>query len=451
MKFLEMLRLKLTSSNQRTAAVKKNIIYSLLIKVISIAVSFLLVPMTLGYLNQELYGIWLILSQLVTWFQFLDIGFTNGLKNRLGEAIALNNWERGKILVSTTYAVMFFIFAPLAIIAVLVIPYINWGMCLNISEAYNSEIEKAMYVLVSCFCLQMILNVLTAVVAAFQRVALSSFFLVIGNIISLIGVALLSHLVEPSLMALAFAISAIPVVVLFAASLVLFSKHFKKVAPSVHLYDKYYVKDLFGLGSKFFLIQIQMLVLYQTTNILISNVSGPEDVTSYNIAYKYVGMVMMIFTILLQPLWPAFTDAYTRKDYVWMKSIYRKMSRVCLFCISAVVVLVAISHIFYNLWIGDKTDIPFSMTFIVGIYVIVNLWDLLQVNIINGIGTIKLQTYVTFVGLICHIPLSLFFSHYLGAEGVILSMICITILYMVCFTVQVHKLLNRKAIGIWVR
>lgn len=451
MKFLEMLRLKLTSSNQRTAAVKKNIIYSLLIKVISIAVSFLLVPMTLGYLNQELYGIWLILSQLVTWFQFLDIGFTNGLKNRLGEAIALNNWERGKILVSTTYAVMFFIFAPLAIIAVLVIPYINWGACLNISEAYNSEIEKAMYVLVSCFCLQMILNVLTAVVAAFQRVALSSFFLVIGNIISLIGVALLSHLVEPSLMALAFAISAIPVVVLFAASFVLFSKHFKKVAPSVHLYDKYYVKDLFGLGSKFFLIQIQMLVLYQTTNILISNVSGPEDVTSYNIAYKYVGMVMMIFTILLQPLWPAFTDAYTRKDYVWMKSIYRKMSRVCLFCISAVVVLVAISHIFYNLWIGDKTDIPFSMTFIVGIYVIVNLWDLLQVNIINGIGTIKLQTYVTFVGLICHIPLSLFFSHYLGAEGVILSMICITILYMVCFTVQVHKLLNRKAIGIWVR
>lgn len=451
MKFLEMLRLKLTSSNQRTAAVKKNIVYSLLIKVISIAVSFLLVPMTLGYLNQELYGIWLILSQLVTWFQFLDIGFTNGLKNRLGEAIALNNWERGKILVSTTYAVMFFIFAPLAIIAVLVIPYINWGACLNISEAYNSEIEKAMYVLVSCFCLQMILNVLTAVVAAFQRVALSSFFLVIGNIISLIGVALLSHLVEPSLMALAFAISAIPVVVLFAASLVLFSKHFKKVAPSVHLYDKYYVKDLFGLGSKFFLIQIQMLVLYQTTNILISNVSGPEDVTSYNIAYKYVGMVMMIFTILLQPLWPAFTDAYTRKDYVWMKSIYRKMSRVCLFCISAVVVLVAISHIFYNLWIGDKTDIPFSMTFIVGIYVIVNLWDLLQVNIINGIGTIKLQTYVTFVGLICHIPLSLFFSHYLGAEGVILSMICITILYMVCFTVQVHKLLNRKAIGIWVR
>lgn len=51
-----------------------------MIKCISIAVSFFLVPLTLGYVDSELYGIWLTLSSIITWLQFMDIGFTNGLK-----------------------------------------------------------------------------------------------------------------------------------------------------------------------------------------------------------------------------------------------------------------------------------------------------------------------------------------------------------------------------------
>ena len=64
--------------------------------------------------------------------------------------------------------------------------------------------------------------------------------------------------------------------------------------------------------------------MYQCTNILISNVSGPNEVTSYNIAYKYLGIAMMIYSIILSPLWPAFTDAYTKKDFNWMTLVYKK-------------------------------------------------------------------------------------------------------------------------------
>ena len=41
----------LTSQNVRTASVKKNILASILIKGISIFVSLLIVPITLGYVN----------------------------------------------------------------------------------------------------------------------------------------------------------------------------------------------------------------------------------------------------------------------------------------------------------------------------------------------------------------------------------------------------------------
>lgn len=142
------------SGNQRSITVKKNIVGSLCIKGISIIISLMLVPMTLGYVSSELYGIWLTLSSIMMWLNFFDIGFTLGLKNKLAEAIALGDWNRGKALVSTTYFMMILIFIPLCILLEFIIPYINWPSFLNVNAIYNDEIIKTLYVLVACFCLQ---------------------------------------------------------------------------------------------------------------------------------------------------------------------------------------------------------------------------------------------------------------------------------------------------------
>ena len=173
----------------------------------------------------------------------------------------------------------------------------------------------------------MIVNVFTTVVAAYQKVALSSMFGVIGQSISLIVIFILIKVAPPSLPILAISISFIPVTGTLIFSIIYYNKKFKKVKPSILSVNFSLVKDLFGLGYKFFIINIQVIVFYQSTNILISNVSGPEDVTSYNIVYKYIGVSSMIFQIILAPLWPAFTDAFTRKDYQWMKNIYNKIDR----------------------------------------------------------------------------------------------------------------------------
>ena len=438
------------SGNQRSVTVKKNIIGSLFIKGCSIIISLMLVPMTLGYVSSELYGIWLTLSSIMLWLNFFDVGFTLGLKNKLAEAIALGDWDRGKSLVSTTYFMMVVIFVPLCLLLELLVPHIDWASFLNVDSIYNDEIIRTLYVLVGCFCLQMIVNVLTAVVSAYQKTALSSAFPVIGNFLSLVAIFLLTKLCPPSLVVLAIAISVMPIVVLFIASLFLFSRKFKAVCPSIKSIDRVYIKDLFGLGAKFFLIQIQVVILYQCTNILISNVSGPDEVTSYNIAYKYLGVAMMVYTIIISPLWPAFTDAYTKKDFVWMKNIYKKMILIYLLSTIVLIIMLLVSPFAYKIWIGEKVQISYLMTIIVGIYMILHTWDALQVQLINGTGKLKLQTYVTLLGLILHIPLSLFLGKFIGAIGVVCSMIFINLIYSTCFTIQIHKILNRTAKGIWI-
>lgn len=435
--------------NSRSVAVKKNIIGSFLLKGVSIVVSMLLVPATIGYVDAELYGVWLTLSSMMIWLGFADIGFTQGLKNKLTEAIAQNNWKRGKALVSTTYAMMFLIFLPVCIILEFIVPLVNWTSLLNVNPIYENEILRVMHVLVAFACLQMIVNVMVSVVAAFQKVALSDSFLVLGNILSLINIYLLRAFCAPSLFSLVFAVSAMPILVTILATFILFNGRFKRVSPSWKTVDKFLIKDLFSLGYKFFIINIQVLVLYQSTNILISYVSSPIDVTHYNIAYKLLNTAMMVYTIITAPLWPAYTDAYAKGDYEWMKKMKKSMVKILGYSILCCLLLVAFAQPIYKIWVGDSLNVPFEMTFGVAIYVSVFCWVTLNGTIIVGMGKMKLNTIVVSMGMSLHIPLSLLLSKYIGSYGVISSMVLVNIMYGLVYNIQTTRLLNRTATGIW--
>lgn len=441
----------LTHGNGRSATVKKNIIASVGVKGISMLVSFALVPMTIGYVSSELYGVWLTLSSILTWLGFLDIGFSQGLKNKLTEAIAHDDWAKGKSLVSTTYFMMILIFVPVCLVLELVIPLVDWSSLLNVSPKYSSEIVLAMHILIAMACLQMIVNVVVSVVAAFQKVALSNTFVPIGNIISLIIIFVLTKTCPPSLVALAFSLAAMPIIVAFIASVILFSGSFKKVSPCISTINKSYISELFGLGYKFFIINIQVVVLYQSTNVLISNLSSPTTVTEYNIAYQLMNSAMLLYTLITAPLWPAYTDAYARSDFEWMIKMRSKMHRILLLSISFCLIISFLSPLIYHFWIGNRANVPLSMTFLVTLYVIVCCCRTLNGTLVIGMGKVTLQTINSLIGMIVHIPLAFLLGNYIGAYGVIVSMILINIYYAVMVHIQVDKLLSRKASGIWNR
>lgn len=92
--------------NKRTVLLKKNVIASFVLNGGSILISFVLVPMTLGYLNEYEYGVWLTLNSILSWIYIFDIGLGNGLRNRLTEALARNDFKSAKIYVSTSFFCM---------------------------------------------------------------------------------------------------------------------------------------------------------------------------------------------------------------------------------------------------------------------------------------------------------------------------------------------------------
>lgn len=435
--------------NKRSSKVKKNILGGFLVKGISIFSSFLLVPLTINYISSELYGLWLTISSIIQWIGFFDIGFGNGLKNKLAVAIALNHLKIGKIYVSTTYAIISIIFSFIGIISYILIPYINWASFFNVESALNETLITVIRIVVISFALQFILKLIQNVIQSYQWTAMSNAIDTCGNIFSLICIYAITKLVFPNLTYIALAFCLIPLIVTLIVSIVLYSTIFKAVSPSINYVRFKYAKEIFGLGSKFFIIQIACLVLYQTINLIIVKTCSPEYVTVYNIAYKYVNVAAMGFSIIMAPMWTAFTDAYALKDYSWMQSIYTKLKKLFYLSLIGMLILVCISPIAYHLWIGDSVAIPLSITITLSIYTVIMMWNNLNSFIINGLGKIKLQLYTSIFLLLINLPLSIYGGINYGLEGIIISMIIINLIPAIILGVQVKKIISQKSHGIW--
>ena len=435
--------------SSRSAMVKRNVLGSFGVKAISIVVSLVLVPLTIGYVSSELYGIWLTLATVISWATVFDLGFSNGVRNKIAECIALGNWEKARQYVSTAYFYFTLLFVPLSLVFFFVCSYINWVTLLNVDTGYQDLIVRVIRIIVIFFCLSMVVNIQITVLRALQMNFLSSAFAAGGQVLVLIVTYILTVTTEPSLVYLAYVISACPLIVSLGCSFWLYGFKYKKLAPSLQCIDTTLVHDVLSLGLKFFIIQIAVLVLYQTMNIIISHVAGPESVTEYNVVYKYISIPMVATTMLVDPFWSAFTDAYTVKDFAWMRRSYAKLLRIYVYIIITVLALFAVYPIAFRLWLGDKVEIHFSLVLSVTIYVLIMIWQSIHSALKNGSGCIKITLFTSIFMTMVNIPLALWLGRFYGAMGVVMSVGGLNLLSAILSYIQVRKIVNNNATGIW--
>lgn len=436
-------------NEERSKYVKLNIWLGGIVRGISILTSLMLVPLTIDYISSELYGIWLTLSSVVHWMASFDIGFGNGLRNKLGEAVALGDFKKGKIYVSTTYALMSIIFILFAVLLFFLAARIDWSAFLNVSDQYNATLTRVAQTLFVTFSVQMILKLIQNVCQAFQFSALASFFDTLGNILVLLFIYILTITMAPDLVMIGVVFSISPLIVLIIASIVLYNGRFKCIAPHVKYVRPRFFKDIFNLGSEFFVIQIASLVLFQMINILISRMCGAEQVTNYNVAYKYLSVSTMVVNIVIAPFWSAFTDAYIKGDHAWMSHIYGKLMKLFGCAVLCILFMVMISPYVYQIWIGDEVQISMMMSLFIGIYLAILIWEIIHTNLIYGIGKIRVQLLYSLIIMALFIPLALLLGARYNIYGLLMTMILVHLPGVYLGRCQILQLLENKATGIW--
>jgi len=439
------------NGHERTNRAKKNIAASFLIRGLNIALSLVLVPLMINYLNPTKYGIWITLTSLVAWFGFFDIGLGNGLRNRFAEALAKGNYHLAKTYVSTTYAILSIIISIVTLLFYGINFFLDWGAILNIGNdpALKQELSRLALVVFTSFGFTFVLNLITVILSADQQPAKGALFDLIGKSLSLLLIYILTRVSRSSLLSLGLIYCTISPIVLAASTIWFFNGKYKPYRPSFKSVDFSKAKDLFSLGLKFFIIQIAAIILYQTNNMIITQLFGPAMVTPYNVAFKYFGVLMMGFMIIIGPFWSAFTEAWTNLDVAWVRSIIKKLLRIWLLLVLGGIILLLFSGLIFRIWIGHNFVVPISISVLTLSWVLLNSWNGIFSHFLNGVGKLKVQLYLGITAAILNIPLSVWLGKAIGIEGVLLSNVILALVQCLIYPIQYSKIINQKALGIW--
>ena len=436
------------SGEQRTILVKKNIFASFGIKAVDVLVYFLLVPLTLGYLNKYEYGIWITLNSILMWINSFDIGLGNGLRNKLAESIASEDKKLCKVYVSTTVIMLCALMGILIVIGTVLFPFLDWYSILGASHDSVHNLNQIVYISFVLFCFNFILKFIGNVYLALQMPSISNLLVCLGHFISLVIIFILSKCTEGSLMHVAIAYCAAPTVVYFIAYPITFSGKYKYMSPSIKYFRKKYIRGLFSMGILFFITQLGALLLFSTANLIISHLFGPENVTSYNIAYRYFSIVTIGMNIIVSPLWSAATDAYARNDFDWIRLSIKKIKRLLYLVGGGIIMMIGYA---YKIWIGNHATIPIMMTVSMGLYTYIVVWSLSYSNFLNGLGKLYIQAINTITVGVLFIPLAVYMGTHIGLYGIVLTLCIANLSGAILNTLQLKKIINNKATGAWAK
>ncbi|TDK42038.1 lipopolysaccharide biosynthesis protein [Algoriphagus formosus] len=435
--------------NTRSGKILKNLSGMFVLKGLNVAVTFLLVPITLNILDDEKYGIWITISGILLWIGLFDVGLGNGLRNKLTEALAKNNIKLAKELISTTYVALFLIFLSIFLIFQFVNQFIDWQAVLNTSIFTNSQFAEIISVIFGFICLRFVFNTITFICFSKLDPVYVQLMGFLGKVLSLCIIIGLSKFITFDLFLLGLIYSSTPVAILFLFSIYLFKSRYSYLIPNIKNFKAEYLKELLNLGGKFFLIQISTIVFYQSQNLIITQIFGPLAVTEYSITFQLFSVITILFSIILTPFWSAFTDAYSKEDVEWIRKSLKRMVNVWVLFVFFSFLIFFGFDLILEVWIKKEIFISSDLKFSILAYVVINSLLSIYSNFLNGVGKVSIQYYLAIIFALFQIPLSIFCGRHFGVAGVLFPSILFSVFTFAIFYIQTGKILNKSAIGIW--
>lgn len=439
-------------TDKRTSLIRKNILFSFLIKGWSALIVFLLVPLTLNCVGVYKNGIWMIISSMLVWIDNLDIGLGNGLRNQLAASLARGDTKKAREVVSSTFVMLFCIILPLCLLFCLLIGTADIYSFINADKNVVPDLANILIACTIFVCSTFVFKFIGNVYLGLQLPAVNNLLQAVGQTIALAGTAAIYWSGTGSLFQIALVNTAAPLLAYLISYPYTFYYKYPHLRPSLRAFRLKTAKGLFSVGVQFFIIQISGAVLFMSSNVLISRLFSPEVVTPYQIAYRYFYIPLLAFTIICTPYWSATTDAYERGDIEWIKRSNSRLNKIIVIIVAGIVAMTLVSRFFYGVWIGDKVDIPVEITLMMALFMVVTIISLRYSYVLNGLGVLRLQMITTVSAAIVFIPLAVVAKNVLGTIlGFMCVMCAVNIPGMIINMIQYNKIINRKATGLWTR
>lgn len=382
------------------------------------------IPIAIRYLGGENFGIWTIISTALTMLLVLDLGVANSLTNFVSEAYARNDRQYASRYTTTALVIMIGIAGLVGLGCAMVWSHLDWYRLFNLSSrAETQAVSRSVAVAFVIFLIDLPSRLATKVLSGYQELRTASLFTALGGIGNLVAVVVLVYF-RASLPAMV-AGSSVALVgsdLLCLIWLIFFHKPWLR--PRITHLSGAAARRMMQLGVEFFLIQIAGLVVFNSDNLVITHYLGPAEVARYSVAWRLVGYSAILQTLISPALWPAFSEAFCRGDFIWVRNTFRRIMAATMSVALVLAIIFAVSgRWMIRIWATEAAVPSQTLMLLMAIWVLISTYMNNTATVLASKGRTRVQAWCSVAAAAVNLALSIWMVQHIGATGVILGTI----------------------------
>ena len=376
---------------------------AVLARVVQVSTSLITIPLTIHYLGNERFGLWMTISSVLAMANFADFGIGNGVLNTVADAFGKNDFDRIRGAISSGFAVLVAVGFLLLALFASTFAWVSWADVFRVASAQaRAEAAPALMVFAFCFALNIPLDLVQRAQLGLQQGFRMNLWQVCGSLAGLGGVIAGIHM-HTGLPLLVAALAGAPV-----AATALNTFHFFVISrPDLRPRRRFISRDAISrivtIGTLFFVLQLVAAVAFSADNFIIARTLGASSVPDYSIPQRMFSLISMMVVMLVTPLWPAYGEAISRGDIPWVRRTLRR-SLVLVFGFAAVasITMLLIAHWLLDWWIGPRISPPFVLLLGLALWTIVDCCGNTIAMFLSGASIMRFQIIVASIfGVTC--------------------------------------------------
>lgn len=394
---------------------------AILAKIVSVASMMVSVPLTLHYLGQERFGLWMVINSLTLLLSFSDLGLGNGVLNALAKANGEDDRVAQRTIISNGYAALTLIASVLAILAMALFPIVDWARAFNVSSPLAvAEARPAICVYAAFFIVGVPLALVQRIQAGRQQGFASSLWQC-GS--SLLGLACVMAAIaaRSGLPILVAALVGAPQIANLFNTVLLFWRE-PDLIPMLRLVRLAGVRRLAQTALLFLVYQVGVAAVSGADALIIAQALGAGAVAAYAVPERLFGLITMLLNMALSPLWPAYGEAAARGDRAWISRTFKYSLLIAVLAsVGAAAAVLGVGKYVIHLWVGRDFAVSF------GLLVALAGWKICEgtgtpvAALLNGMNKIKAQAAIMSISAILCCTIKYKFATMFGLVGVPLA------------------------------
>jgi O-antigen/teichoic acid export membrane protein len=280
-------------------------------------------------------------------------------------------------------------------------------------------VGPAIAVVVALFVLSLPLGIVERVRMAFQEGFLNSIAAAAAAVLSLL-LLLAAIAVGASLPLLILLVSASSIAALAVNGYRLFWRDRPWLRPRPALARFGTAITLGRIGFLFLVLQVAVVVAFQSDVVVAAVILGPEDAAVYSVTLKVFLVVPTLLSLYFATLWPAYTEAIRRGDTEWVRATLRRSSLAALFVAGVASLVLAIAGpTLIRWWTAGAVDPPLVLVLGAAVWAVVSSAFSAISILLNAASVILFQVIVAIAMAAVSIGLSVWLANEVGLVGII--------------------------------